>query len=221
MAMLRLLTLLLTVCVLSFVARAQEEKGDASAQTQVSKTTGPPAFFLQDPTDGMCLAGDRYKRCSIETLWYVTGKSGAYSIHHRLVDDADEDEVCMGKAQCHLDESPVQLANCGHCGAKKWNIVGDNDSGYFLTEDQNKNCLKRVGDKAMVMKCDKGSTGMSLQCTYMPSSILLSAVGSLFSLSNIMHPTPPTHTTQSRPRLTFLPWVVMVLGSLLQQQTMT
>ena len=164
----RLLTLLLTACLLSFVARAQDERGDnsASAQTQVSKTTGPPAFFLQDPADGMCLAGDRYKRCSIETLWYVTGKSGSYSIHHRLVDDADEDEVCLGKAQCHLDESPAQLANCGHCGAKKWNIVGDNDSGYFLTEDQNKNCLKRVGDKAMVMKCDKGSTGMSLQCTY-------------------------------------------------------
>lgn len=131
--------------------------------TQVSKATGPPSFFLQDPMDGLCLGGELYRRCSIDTLWFVTGKPGSYSLHHRLVDESDDDS-CMGKAQCHLDESPVQLANCGHCGAKKWNIVGDNDSGYFLTEDGNKNCIKRVGDKAMVMKCDKGSSSLSLQC---------------------------------------------------------
>lgn len=136
-----------------------------AAASQVSKVTGPPAFFLQDPTTGMCLGGATFRRCSIQTLWYVQGKPGAYSIHHRPVDEGEDDE-CFGKAQCHLDESPAQLANCGHCGAKKWNIVGDNDLGYFLTEDNNKNCVKRVGDKAMVMKCDKGSSSMSLQCEF-------------------------------------------------------
>jgi hypothetical protein len=99
-----------------------------SAQKAVSKSTGPPAFFLQDPTDGQCLAGAKYKRCGIDTLWYVTGKPGSYQIHHRLVDEED-DESCLDRTQCHLEESDVKLANCNHCGAKKWNILGDAQSG--------------------------------------------------------------------------------------------
>lgn len=133
--------------------------------SQVSKVTGPPEFFLQDPTTGLCLGGATYKRCSIETLWYVTGKAGSYNIHHRNADETD-DATCLGKAKCHLDESPAQLANCGHCGAQKWNIVGDSELGYFLTQDSNKNCIKKVGDNAVVMTCDKGSSSMSLQCKF-------------------------------------------------------
>ena len=34
---------------------------------------GPPPFFLQDPTDSLCLAGEEFKRCSIDTLFYVVG----------------------------------------------------------------------------------------------------------------------------------------------------
>lgn len=154
-------------CLLLLLAatlRSSATEPAAESSNAVSKASGPPSFFLQDPTDGLCLGGERYRRCSIDTLWFVTGKPGSYSLHHRLVDEADDDDKCLGKAQCHLDESPVQLANCNHCGAKKWSIVGDNDSGYFLTEDGNKNCIKRVGDKAMVMKCDKGSSSLSLQC---------------------------------------------------------
>jgi hypothetical protein len=37
-------------------------------------------------------------------------------------------------------------------------------SGYVLTEDGNKNCLKRVGNTATMIKCDKGYSGLSLQC---------------------------------------------------------
>jgi hypothetical protein len=36
----------------------------------------PPAFFVQDPTDSLCLAGEEFKRCSIETLFYVLGEPG-------------------------------------------------------------------------------------------------------------------------------------------------
>ena len=36
--------------------------------------------------------------------------------------------------------------------------------GYVLTEDGNKNCLKRIGDTATMIKCDKGYSGLSLQC---------------------------------------------------------
>ena len=132
---------------------------------QVSKSQGPPSFFLQDPTDGLCLGGSTFKRCSINTLWFVTGKPGSYNIHHRPVDEDDDDE-CFDKAQCHKEESAVKLADCNHCGAKKWNIVGDNESGYVLTEDDNKNCVKRDGDSAVVNKCIKGYSGLSLHCKY-------------------------------------------------------
>lgn len=100
-----------------------------SGDKSVSKTVGPPTFFLQDPTDGLCLSGAKYKRCTIDTLWYVTGKPGSYQVHHRLVDENDED-LCLDRAQCHSDESEVKLANCNHCGAKKWNILGDAQTGY-------------------------------------------------------------------------------------------
>ena len=159
----------------------------ASGQKAVSKSAGPPAFFLQDPTDGLCLAGSSYKRCGIDTLWYVTGKPGSYQIHHRLIDDND-DESCLDRAQCHLDESEVKLANCNHCGAKKWNIRGEaqsgkpiydaqdslcislifvyyeRDTGYALTEDGSKNCLKRKGSEATMIRCEKGYSHITLQC---------------------------------------------------------
>eukprot|EP01031_Cornospumella_fuschlensis_P044413 gene44413-54314_t len=132
------------------------------AERSLSRSTGPPAFFLQDLQDGMCLAGASYKRCGLDSLWYVVGKPGSYQIHRRPVDE-DEPDVCLDKVQCHLDESDVQLANCNHCGAKKWNILGDAQSGYVLTEDGNKNCLKRVGDTATMIKCDSGYSALNLQ----------------------------------------------------------
>ena len=69
-----------------------------TSQKSVSKSSGPPAFFLQDPNDGLCLAGDKYRRCAIDTLWYVTGKPGTYQIHHRLVDESDEGS-CLDRAK--------------------------------------------------------------------------------------------------------------------------
>ena len=43
-----------------------------------SKSQGPPPFFLQDPSDSMCLAGEEFKRCSIDTLFYVVGSPGMF-----------------------------------------------------------------------------------------------------------------------------------------------
>jgi len=113
----------------------------------------------------MFMIGGKYKRCAIDTLWYVTGKPGAYQIHHRLVDENDEDS-CLDRAQCHLDDSDLVQGSCQHCGAKKWNILGDAQTGYILTEDNNKYCLKRFGNEARMIKCDKGYSGLSLQCTF-------------------------------------------------------
>jgi ankyrin repeat protein len=134
----------------------------ATSDRALSKSYGPPSFFLQDPSDGLCLAGDKYARCGLNSLWYVQGKPGQYQIHHRLVDENDIDS-CLDKEQCHLDESEVKLGSCNHCGAKKWNIVGDANSGYVLTQDKNKHCLKRVGDRANMIKCDRGYSSFSLQ----------------------------------------------------------
>lgn len=36
---------------------------------------GPP-FFLIDTTDQLCLAGEEFKRCSIDTLWFVVATEG-------------------------------------------------------------------------------------------------------------------------------------------------
>jgi ankyrin repeat protein len=152
----------------------------ANSQRSVSKSYGPPAFFLQDPNDGLCLAGGLYKRCSLSSLWYIQGKPGFYQIHHRLTDD-EEDDICLSKMECHLDESSIDITDCGHCGTKKWNILGDSTTGFVLTQDKNKFCIKRSDEpgtgstgksstgekdkeknKAEIIKCDKGYSSFNL-----------------------------------------------------------
>lgn len=105
-----------------------------AGQKSLSKSTGPPPFFLQDATDGLCLGGAVYRRCSLNTLWYVTGKPGSYQVHHRQT-ESEDDETCLSKSQCHLESSSASLMNCNHCGAKKWNIVGDSETGVILSDD--------------------------------------------------------------------------------------
>lgn len=55
------------------IVGAEEATKDA---TGVAKAQGPPPFFLQDPADSLCLAGDEFKRCSIDTLFFVVGAPG-------------------------------------------------------------------------------------------------------------------------------------------------
>ena len=74
-----------------------------------------------------------------------------------------DDELCLDKINCHLPESATRLGSCKHCGAKKWNILGDQESGYVLSEDGGKNCLTRDEKKAKMGKCDDGYTAMTLQ----------------------------------------------------------
>lgn len=38
--------------------------------------SAPPPFFLIDTTDQLCLAGEEFRRCSIDTLFYVVGAPG-------------------------------------------------------------------------------------------------------------------------------------------------
>lgn len=57
-----------------FVAAPRCWVGVRAADTAAAKA--PPAFFVQDPTDSLCLSGEEFKRCSIDTLFYVLGEPG-------------------------------------------------------------------------------------------------------------------------------------------------
>ena len=46
-----------------------------------SEDATPPPFFLQDTSDNLCLAGETFKRCSVETLWYVVGSPGTSMLY--------------------------------------------------------------------------------------------------------------------------------------------
>lgn len=63
----------LLLATASSVHGAEEKKKGG-----VTKAQGPPPFFLQDPTDSLCLGGDSFKRCSIDTLFFVVGSPGEY-----------------------------------------------------------------------------------------------------------------------------------------------
>ena len=133
----------------------------------VTKAAGPPPFFLQDTSDSLCLAGDAFKRCSVDTLFFVVGSPGSYRIHKRPMDDdaggiLDPDGTCITKAKCDILDpiaikkdaldgkdaygTDVKLAKCTHCGAKAWNIHGDTTTGYVLTESSSgvQLCLVRT-----------------------------------------------------------------------------
>ena len=103
-----------------------------TSSQKLAKTTGPPAFFLQD-SDGLCLAGGEFKRCAIDTLWYVTGKPGHHQVHHRQVEETD-DELCLDRKNCNANakESDVRLSACSHCGAKNWNILGPKNFHFIM-----------------------------------------------------------------------------------------
>ena len=121
------------------------------AQNLVSKTTGPPAFFLRDMSDGLCLAGNSAKPCALDTLWYVTGKPGSYQMHSRPVAEDEDLQLCFGRSACHSVPSPVQVGSCSHCGTHKWNILGDAETGmqmfftlHFVFSSKRYDCCRKV-----------------------------------------------------------------------------
>ncbi|CAJ1958374.1 unnamed protein product [Cylindrotheca closterium] len=133
----------------------------AIAAEEESKT--PPYFFLIDGSDQLCLSGEEFKRCSIDSLFYVVGSPGTYEIHKRPIDgvlDEEEDGTCLAVKTCAEADlnkrSEAKLAKCSYCGSKDWNIVGDTDTGYILTHNDGKTCLVREsgGTAAMTGPCD-------------------------------------------------------------------
>jgi ankyrin repeat protein len=74
----------------------------------------------------------------------------------------------------------AKLAKCSHCGAKKWNIVGDADTGYVLTESDGKTCLVREAGtkKAMTAPCD------STEIPYVPLQLQFASATDIQTMSS-------------------------------------
>lgn len=149
--------------------------------------SSPPPFFLIDTTDQLCLAGEEFKRCSIDTLFYVVGSPGSYQIHKRPIDgvvDDEEDGMCISTKSCKEADAgklmEAKLAKCSHCGAKKWNILGESDTGYVLTEGDGKTCLLREpgSNKAMTAPCD------STEVQYTPLQLQFASAADIKTMSS-------------------------------------
>jgi hypothetical protein len=95
------------------------------------ESSSRPVFMLQDVSDGSCLSATKFDRCSIETLWTTHGNAGSYTIKrfndHSLSED--DKELCLVRADCISDYSLLAMSGCDHCGADRWNILGDAESG--------------------------------------------------------------------------------------------
>jgi hypothetical protein len=81
---------------------------NARAADATSAKAAPPAFFVQDPTDSLCLAGEEFKRCSIDTLFYVLGEPGAFTAFGRS--DPQSENVMF----CDNALAVLRVAPTGH-----------------------------------------------------------------------------------------------------------
>lgn len=177
----RLLSLFVVLVAFSS-ARARDD-----TDSSLKKSHGPPTFFLRDEgnEDGLCLSGKEFKRCGLDTLWFVTGKAGKYSLHKRPSGEdfeEEEEDVCLAKARCHADESAVKVGSCGHCGAKGWNILGDSETGHVLSQDKNKYCIKRSPNSSLAVMgpCEAGYTFLTLEFATTAELNWLSSASSRF-----------------------------------------
>ena len=99
-------------------------------------------------------------------------------------EDEEEDGTCLSLKSCKEADAgkklEAKLAKCSHCGAKRWNIVGDNDTGYVLTEGDGKTCLLREPgtNKAMTAPCDSTDT------PYVPLQLQFASASDIKTMSS-------------------------------------
>ena len=98
--------------------------------------------------------------------------------------DEEDDGLCLSKKSCKdSDQSKVmeaKLAKCSHCGAKNWNILGEDDTGYVLTEGDGKLCLLRQegSTKAMTAPCD------SAELPYTPLQLQFASASDITTMAS-------------------------------------
>lgn len=92
-----------TLSVLALSALATDTNDVSPGETQATATSlletaresgsnsnSNRPFFIQDPTDGLCLSGGTFKRCAVDTLWKVEGEPGRHSVRRLAVLDDGE-----------------------------------------------------------------------------------------------------------------------------------
>ncbi len=110
--------------------------------------------------DGLCLqvtkntgiinsCKDPEGNFTLNTVYYVSGAPGTYSLHI-----AGALGLCLDREHCHSGSSDLRYSECDHCGAIHWNIV-TNDSA--VCEDACKNCIyKKTDNTAAIHHCSSG-----------------------------------------------------------------
>lgn len=126
-----LIAVLVLLTTLSTVVSSPRESSRKSTNS-IPRKQNP--FVLQDPLDGLCLGGSTFKRCGIDTMWYLTGSPGSYQIHrYHQSDDRNDggssNDLCFRKSQCCSIESDIEVSSCNHPGAKKWNLYAASENG--------------------------------------------------------------------------------------------
>jgi len=94
----------------------------------LSGAPGKTFYLIQDMAEGKCLGSEHFSRCGLDTLWYLSGPSGAYTVHLKNPHDENDSDVCLTKAVCKLTThtelvSGVKTGRCAGCRTTNWNIV--------------------------------------------------------------------------------------------------
>lgn len=69
-------------------AHDRQQRRDSSRLSAVVESNRP--FFIQDPTDGLCLGGSIFKRCAVDTLWKLQGDALSWVVRRMAVRDDGE-----------------------------------------------------------------------------------------------------------------------------------
>lgn len=131
-----------TLSVLALAALATETSDISPAETQATATSLLEAaresnsnsnsnrpFFIQDPTDGLCLSGGTFKRCAVDTLWKVEGEPGRHSVRRLAVLDDGELTTASTPSPSKACRSDVELKDVSFLLPSKV-LVALNDQGF-------------------------------------------------------------------------------------------
>ena len=117
----------------------------------------------------------------------IESGTGKYQIHKRAESgkiDEEDDGICLSKKSCKEADIPklmeAKLAKCSHCGAKNWNILGDAETGYVVTEGDGALCLVREKgtNRAMTAPCD------SQEIPYVPLQLQFASAADIKTMSS-------------------------------------
>lgn len=85
------------------------QQTSSNGMLDVRETNRP--FFIQDPTDGLCLSGGMFRRCAVDTLWKVEGEAGSHLVRHLAVrEDGEGVDILL---TCTTEYDIIHRQPCG------------------------------------------------------------------------------------------------------------